>query len=832
MENFEITNTDEKCTGCGNRCSLRISTFSSGSHFISGNRCEKGALRFIGPTIIPELTKSEAEDIGSLDMFDYKYKRLFSYRPLPENEAPLGVIGIPRVLNIYEHYPFWYTFFTGLGFRVQLSRPTSSKTAETGLETLPSESICYPAKLAHGHILDLVQRGIKLIFYPSIPYEIKERQDHDNNYNCPVVTSYPEVIHNNLDELQENNVRFLHPFLPLHNRKRMLQRLKEELKSFRIPSSKLTMALDAAYQEVNKYKAEIRERGEKILEYIEKKGQRGIVLVGRPYHIDPEIHHGIPGMILSNGLAVLSEDSVAHLGADKIPLSVVNQWVFHSRLYAAADFVSKRPDLELVQLNSFGCGLDAVTTDQVQDILEKKGKIYSLLKIDEVKNLGAARIRIRSLKAAVREREKKERPISRKVREGNNERVLFTSQMRETHTILFPQMAPYHFQFMEAALQGMGFRAELPPQVGKEAVEAGLKYVNNDACYPSILTVGQVAAAFESRRYDPQTTAVLMSQTGGGCRATNYVSFTRRALREAGFPGVPVISLNNSDIEDTPGFSLSKPLLHRMMMATTYGDLFMKLLYATRPYEAVPGTAEAFYRKWSDACFASVRSGKMREFNRNIEGIVNDFDTLPLRDIVKPKVGIVGEILVKYHPEANNHLVELLEQEGTEVVVPEFAAFVQYCEYDRVANHKYLAGQRGDNLKGYLSIKYTEYYQRQYKKSLAASERFTPPASIYEMAKKAENILSTCNQTGEGWLLTAEMIELLEQGVNNIVCVQPFACLPNQITGKGMLKTLRRMYPGANIVPIDYDPGSSEVNQINRIKLMLSPLRPPQGGVL
>ncbi|MFC2155995.1 acyl-CoA dehydratase activase-related protein, partial [Acidobacteriota bacterium] len=678
----------------------------------------------------------------------------------------------------------------------------------------------YPAKLAHSHIFDLINRGIKTIFFPSIPHEIKERQDSDNIYNCPVVASYPEVININIDELRDKNITFLHPFLPINNEKRMVKRLCEELKKFNISSAEVRRAVKTAYRELENYKADIRKKGEEILHYLRKTGGRGIVLIGRPYHIDPEINHGIPDMIAANGLAVLSEDSVAHLANDQIPLSVVNQWVFHSRLYAAADFVSNRPELELVQLNSFGCGLDAVTTDQVQDILERRGKIYSLIKIDEIKNLGAARIRIRSLIAAVKERERK--GIGLREAAKPKERVVFTPEMKSAHTMLFPQMAPLHFPFIEAAFLAKGYRAELLPHVNGEAIDAGLKYVNNDACYPSIMVVGQVIAALESGKYDLDNTSIMITQTGGGCRATNYVGFTRRALRESGMGEIPVVSVNIAGMEKSPGFTLSPSLLHRMTMGIVYGDLFMNVLYATRPYEAVKGSANALYEKWSPVCMDSLYDGKVKDFNRNVRDIVSDFDTLSLTGEKKPKVGIVGEILVKYHLAANSYLIDLLEKEGTEVIVPEICAFLHYCAYDEVVNHKLLSATRRDKMKGSLFIRLIEYYQRQLKKSLAASKRFHPPESIYKLAQKAEAILSTGNQTGEGWLLTAEMIELLERGVNNIICVQPFACLPNQITGKGVLKGLRRMFPGANIVPIDYDPGSSEVNQLNRIKLMLS----------
>ena len=807
LNDFSTKTETKHCNLCGNHCQLTVNHFSDNRQYITGNRCERGAGIEVSENTLPNL-------------YDYKYNRVFDYPVLSRKEAPRGTIGIPRVLNIYEDYPFWVTFFTQLGYRVELSTRSSRKIYEMGMETIPSESVCYPAKLVHGHIEDLINRKVDKIFYPCIPYNTKEDQNANNHYNCPVVTSYPETIHVNVDHIKNKQTAYHHPFLPIDSPDRMKKRLFEELKSWGLNKDEIYGAVDNGYAALEKYKADVRQQGELAIQYLERHNIKGIILAGRPYHVDPEINHGIPELIKSYGFAVLSEDAVAHLDDVNRPLRVVDQWVYHTRLYAAATFASKRKDIELVQLNSFGCGLDAVTSDQVKEILEGTGKISTLIKIDEINNLGAIRIRVRSLIAAINERDK--RCFVPVEFTPAAERVIFTEEMRKTHTILVPQMSPIHFQFIEAALKPEGYNIEVLPSIDTGAIDEGLKYVNNDACYPSILVVGQMMNALNSGKYDLDKTALIITQTGGGCRATNYIAFIRQALKSAKMDHIPVISLNALGLESNPGFKITRPLLEKLVQSMLYGDLFMRVLYKTRPYEAVSGSANALYSDWVDKCKVSLMKGDKKTFNKNVKAIVADFDAIALNDIYKPKVGLVGEILVKFHPTANNNIVELIEKEGAEAVMPDLIDFFSYTAYNSVIKNKYLSGTMKARLTSEVLIGLIEFYRKPMVTALNNSNRFSGPKHIKELGRLAEPHLSLCNQTGEGWFLTAEMVELIHSGVDNIVCMQPFACLPNHITGKGMIKELKQSYPESNIVAIDYDPGASEVNQINRIKLMLA----------
>ncbi|MBD5470344.1 MAG: 2-hydroxyacyl-CoA dehydratase [Lachnospiraceae bacterium] len=807
INELQFTTSLVKCGGCTNSCRLTVNKFSDGRSYISGNRCERG------------LGKAKTEN-NVPNLFEYKLKRLFSYEPLSEAEAVRGTVGIPRVLNMYENYPFWFTFFTKLKYKVVLSPVSNRKIYEMGIESIPSESECYPAKLAHGHIEWLIKQNVDFIFYPALFYERNEFDEANNHYNCPIVTSYSENIKNNVEAIGRGEVVFKNPFMSFREPELILWSLIPEFPE--ISQDELKTAVYEAWNELDNVRQDMFRKGEEVIAYLEKNNARGIVLAGRPYHIDPEINHGIPELINSYGIAVLTEDSVSHLAKPERPLIVSDQWMYHSRLYAAASYVKTRDDLDLIQLNSFGCGLDAVTTDQVNDILTDSGKIYTCLKIDEVNNLGAARIRIRSLLSAIRVRE--QRKQKRTINSSRLNRVIFTKEMRKNYTILCPQMSPIHFDLLEPTFRMCGYNLVVLNNDNKGSVDMGLKYVNNDACYPSLLVVGQIMEAVLSGQYDTDNLAVVMSQTGGGCRATNYIGFIRRALAKAGYEHIPVISINLSKLESNPGFKLTPMLLLRAVYAVNFGDIFMRCVYRMRPYEAVPGSVNDVHQKWIKKCneFLGQKYLSYNVYKKMCREMIAEFDAIPILNIKKPRVGVVGEILVKFSPAANNNLVELLEHEGAEAVVPDLMDFMYYCFYNQLYKAEHLGTSKKGAAISRLGITAIQKLRKPMSDAFAASTHFIPPADIYETAKHAEEIVSIGNQTGEGWFLTGEMLELINTDTPNIVCAQPFGCLPNHVVGKGVIKELRHRHPEANIVAIDYDPGASEVNQLNRIKLMLS----------
>jgi predicted CoA-substrate-specific enzyme activase len=810
LSGFTCKMRNTRCKGCENRCLLNITVFSNGKTFISGNRCEN-------------VLQNKKVQSFAFNMFDYKYKRLFDYyKPLPLEKAPRGEIGIPRVLNMYENYPFWFAFFTKLGFRVVLSNQSSNALFNSGLDTVSSQTVCFPAKMVHGHIENLVEKGVKTIFYPCIPYEIEEFKDVANHYNCPIVGSYPEVIRLNMSVLEEKGIKFLQPFLPFDNIKRLIYRLAEEFKDFNITKKDLVFAILRARAALSLFKKDIRKQGAALIKEIKETGKPAIILAGRPYHIDPAVNHGVADLIASYGMIVLSEDSVAHLSGPLPKINFADQWMYHSRLYRAANLATRIESLELVQLNSFGCGLDAITTEQTEEILSKSGKIYTVLKIDEGSNLGAVKIRIRSLLASIKERK------GLKFKDNIFERTKFskfsefTKDMRNSYTILCPQMSPVHFRLAGSVMRKYGIKLEVLPEVSKADIEEGLRYVNNDACYPTIVVVGQLINALKSGRYDINKTALIISQTGGGCRATNYTGFLRKAAEKAGFKNVPVISLSVTDSSLNKSLGISFSMLKDALLVLLYGDLLMRLSNRMRPYEICSGQTDALVETWLMRLSDRIGKTLYFDFKRTVKKIIGDFDGIAVKKVKKPRIGVVGEILVKFHPYANNNLVSALEKEEAEVVVPDMTDFINYCILDNIYKHKYLAGSLKNKIMSFIASSYIERLRSVIRKVLKKSNHFYSYQTTRDLAKKASDIISVCNQTGEGWLLTAEMLELIEDGVKNIICVQPFGCLPNHITGKGVMKELKRRYSNINIISVDYDPGASEVNQINRIKLLMS----------
>lgn len=840
LDNFTTQKEFTRCGLCENNCALTVTIFNDGSKFVTGNRCERGAEK------VTKITFDRSNQKENL--VDYKYKKLFKFKALSKRDAVHGIIGIPRVLNMYENYPLWHTILTDLGFRVQLS-PKSDKTLfEKGIETIPSDTVCYPAKMVHGHIQSLIDRKVDAIFYPSVIYEQIENSKAPNHYNCPIVQSYPEVIEKNMDPIRNGEVAYFHPFVNLADHESVVLSLSKAFRVYDdITLEDIRRAVEHGYQALADFKQDLQDKADELLSTLATKGEKAIVLSGRPYHLDAEINHGIANIITQEGFHVLTEDMVA--GLEEVSgLRVVNQWVYHSRLYAAAKVVSKNPNLELVQLNSFGCGLDAVTTDQVEEIMCGHNKLYTVLKIDEGSNLGAIRIRLRSLKAAVEERDKKAQKAQLKqifnqapqfdsqAEETEPQEPVFTKDMKKTHTLLMPMLSPIHQNgLIEEAFKQAGYKVAVLPAMDRKAVDVGLKFVHNDACYPAIISIGQLIEALQSGEYDLEHTSVMMTQTGGGCRATNYIPLLRKALKDAGFAQVPVVSISmgNQGTEETPGWNLTYSFVKRLLISVLYGDLFERVLYRVRPYEAVPGSANALYDKWLEVARHNIKTGSYFEFNRNMKRIIKEFDTLETVDFgQKPRVGVVGEILVKYAPTANNDIVAIIEQEGGEAVVPDLIGFMNYSLFNQIWKADELNMSQKAKRFAKLGIDAINLLEKPMNKALEKSQRFEGIESIYDIAKGASKVISIGNHTGEGWFLTGEMIELLNNGVKNIVCLQPFGCLPNHIVGKGMVKELRRQYKGANIAPIDYDPGSSEVNQLNRIRLMMTTAKKMQKASL
>ena len=798
-----VKTTEFRCKSCNNHCLLTLHRFASGQKHVSGNRCDfalKGAEEKVGEHFI-----------------DKKCALLFNRTPLEADSAPRGTIGIPRVLNIYEHYPYWFELFTKLNFHVELSPYSDHYIAGLGIESIPSQSLCLPAKLAHGHVTWLAKKGVKEIWLPCVPKERTNFANVPGRFSCPVVGGYPEALKLNF-ECTHPESKLLTPFVDLNEAQTVIKAVHEAFPEIAV--AEIKEAVKSAENAQQTYQRQIRQMGEKCFRDHEISKAPLVVIASHPYHMDPFVNHGICTLIASMGVDIVTEDSIAHLAADTASLDVIDQWTFHSRLYRAAEMVRDKPWAELVQLVSFGCGLDAITSEQVRRIMEPAGKLYTMLKIDEGDTLGAARIRLRSLFAAVKDRkqiksETSEAPVRWYKKAGTK-----SVNAKAVKTIYVPQMAPIHFPILESALKSLGYRVKLLPKVSHEAIQLGLRYVNNDACYPAIVVIGQLLDTVLSKDFDRKTSALLLAQTCGPCRATNYSTLLKWALRDLDMDDLPVITISTHKITGTEHLPLGFKGINRIALGVLYGDLLQKLYLKVRAYEKIPGSAQKLLQKWQAAAIRDIDQGK-RALRANVQQIVSDFAAVETLDVKKPQVGIVGEILLKYHPQANLDILEALFAEGAEPRLGDISSFLLYCLYDPVFQAKAL---KGPKLQAFASSFLLDYFEslRKIANDALARAGFSTMPTLKEHLARLKSLMSPAQQAGEGWLLTAEMVEFLETGAENVLCLQPFACLPNHITGKGVMRVLRQMYPEANLCAIDFEAGTSHANFTNRLKLFMA----------
>ena len=758
--------------------------------------------------------------------------------------ATRGTIGIPRVLNMFEHYPFWHSLLTHLGFSVELSPLSSKEIASLGSQTIPSQSLCFPAKLTHGHLCYLAEHGIKRIFLPCVPRESSKERfvEGDDSYACPVVGGYPEALKLNLKSTYPDLELFT-PYVALENDGSIIAALQEIDPSLKKRAIK--RAIELARTDLAQYHKQVTKHAQQEILRARSENLPLIVLTGHPYHLDPLINHGIPALIASMGTVIVSEDAVAPMIQSHLKLDVVNQWAFHSRLYRAAQYVLEHEEAELVHLVSFGCGIDAITSEQVKKLLEHEHRLYTMLKIDEGDTLGAAKIRLRSLLCACADKRRHAQNSSAalattaiahqtttapstKAQSTNNESRTVQSlgealsqDTLKNRVLYMPQMAPIHFPIIASALADEGYQIKLLEEVSPHAIELGLKHINNDACYPAIVAIGQLLEPITQHQIDHQHSALLLAQTCGPCRATNYPALLKWALDDIHAQDIPVVTFQGSDLKDEKvHLKLGLSGLKRLIIALLYGDLLQALYLHCHTYEQVPGTALKLVEQYQQELKGKDLTSK-KVFSARVQQIVADFEQIPLRAERRPKVGIVGEILLKYHPTANNDLVEHIIAEGGEPVLGDITAFVLYCLHDVVYQAEHLGASKVKAFVSNLTLQHFEGYRQIIIKALTGTKFLNLP-TFEELLTAGQKLVSLGQQAGEGWLLTAEMVDFIEHGVSNILCVQPFACLPNHVTGKGMMRPLRELYPEANTCAIDFEAGSAQSNVLNRIKLFIT----------
>jgi predicted CoA-substrate-specific enzyme activase len=826
------------CKGCENHCFVTMYRFGGGRRYYSGNKCERVFNN-----------QGKGHDKGE-NIYREKYALLFDRAKQPSLASRPEVVAIPRVLNMFEEFPFWHTLFTRAGFEVMLSSDSTFKKYERTLGSVMSDNICFPAKLTHAHVKELDERLSDLpenrpgfIF---MPYVVFEHQDDDrtiNSYNCPIVTAYSDVIRSAMT-LQH---RVESPVINFRDEPLLRKQILAFLKKHGVDKHTAEAALAEALAAERQYTTQIKQRCEDILAQSRKEGKLTILLAGRPYHTDPLIQHQLADMIASLGVNVISDDIVR--ADEKTPAGdtcLVKQWAYMNRIIKSGQWCAEQPgDVHFVQMTSFGCGPDSFIQDEVRHILREHGKPYTLLKIDDVSNLGSLKLRVRSLIESLKGQHSEDEARSSVAGETSH-----TGDKADDEASLPPItrhiLAPYFTEYLTPLLPPIcrliGWDVEVLPPSDAESAEYGLKYANNEVCYPATLIVGDFVKALRSGKYDPEKVSVVMSQTGGQCRATNYAALIRRALDANGFKRVPLITLgvstsaeeedeNQSDALNVPWFRLA-PIITTMFL---YGDTISKLYHGAvcrlrkDAYHVGPqgatNEAELLRDKYLELASEPILRNSPKGLMDLIAQAAEDFDKI-VEDKEVPAVGIVGEIFLKFNPFAHQFLVRKIIAKGCEVVPPLLSPFFLQ-EFVNVIVSKHL-GLKCSNVPDFLvkSI-YSLIWRREKKINRLASRfrYFRPFTNIFDDAKEVNGVVSLAAQFGEGWLLPSDIIGFVRQGVNNVASLQPFGCIANHIVSKGVEKKLKKMYPQLNLVSLDFDSGVSAVNVTNRLLLFIDSIK-------
>lgn len=805
LSKAEYSVTSLHCRGCENQCTIARYRFGNDNVFFSGNRCEK---------VFSNKGKQSEHGLNA-----YEKKRSLLFDRDVELPRPLMTIGIPRCLNMYEEYPFWHTLLTECNIQVRLSELSNFFHYEQCAGKVMSDNICFPAKLVHSHIDSLQQMGVDRIFMPFVLYERPDRQ-MQNSYNCPVVSGYSQIIRS----VQEGAAPVDAPTISFKDRSALYGQCREYLASLGVDASTIRKALNKASAAQDDYEREIAAHNDHLLAEARRKGALAILLAGRPYHSDALIQHKVSEMIAAQGAYVLTDDLVR--GKD-VPISdahYLSQWAFTNRIMKSAKWVAgEKYDVQYMQLTSFGCGPDAFLTDEVGAVLRNGGKNLTLLKIDDVNNIGSLKLRVRSLleslSAGFRDSREKERQAA----------ILpaFTSRYAR-RKIIVPFFTPFISPLIPSLMRQAGYDVDILPVSDGASCEWGLRFSNNEVCYPATLIVGDIVKAFRSGAYDPDATCVAMTQTGGQCRASNYLSLIRKALIENGYNNTPVISITfDSGIDnEQPGFKVNwLRMLPLALAAVLYSDSMAKFYYASVIRERTPGEAERLRERYMEMAKGAIERNRPEELYSFISLAAEDFDRI-CREEEHPKVGIVGEIFLKFHPFAQKHVTEWLVGQGIEVVYPSLADFF----LQGFVNVK-------ENKRSRLGYKYMPEFvidmlykrvQRQLDKVNAAGKGFRyfiPFDNIFDKAEQARPAISLSAQFGEGWLIAGETAMLARQGVTHIVSLQPFGCIANHIVEKGIENKLRKLYSDINILSLDFDSSVSEVNITNRLLLFINDIK-------
>lgn len=803
------TDSQLQCHGCENNCLIKKYNFANGSTYFSGNKCEK-------------FFTNNGEDVKpGENIYEYKYKLLFD-RPVKEDAE--RTIGIPRCLNIYEDYPFWHALFTSCGLKVQLSDPSTFKNYEGGIHDVMSDNICFPAKLVHGHINNLVKKRVNRIFMPYVIYEHQDDKRQLNSYNCPVVSGYSDVI----KSVADTQIPIDSPPINFQDEKLLKKQIREYLSYIGFDRFTADKAFQAAVAAQKAYSDAIKAKNQEILQKSRDNKQLTILLAGRPYHTDPLIQHKLSESIAAMGINVINEDLLRDDSSVTIDDSyLVRQWAYINRISKAADWVARQDNsIHFMEMTSFGCGPDAFLQDEIRGILQRHGKALTLLKIDDVSNIGSLKLRVRSVVESIRyNRDAKQEP------DPFVDTPRFEKSMKD-YTILAPFFTPFISPLIPSVMKLVGYKVETLPESTVQSADLGLKFANNEVCYPATLVVGDFIRALQSGKYDPAHTAVAITQTGGQCRASNYFGLIKHALISAGFTETPVLSLATSKNikNDQPGFEVNWLKIAKITISTVlFSDCLSKFFNASVVRETVKGKALELRDKYLDLAKKEIEANSSSGLLKLLQAAAEEFNALAKPEVRLPQVGIVGEIYLKFNSFAHKNITTWLMDHSIEVMPPLLTPFFMQAFVNRVTNKRF--GLERHPVPNILVDFIYMWVTKQIKKFNDIGKNFqyfTPIEDIFELANDGKQIINMAAQFGEGWLLPAEIVNFAKSGIENVISLQPFGCIANHIISKGIEKKIKSLYPQMNLLSLDFDSGVSDVNVTNRLLLFVENIRAPQ----
>lgn len=807
LELQSYTSEIEICTGCENSCTVKKFVFSNGNTYYSGNNCEK---------IYSNRTESLQKGVNQ---HQGRYKLLFKRKTVLSTNPSL-IIGIPRALSMYEHYPFWHTLLTECNLKTVLSKSSTNKLYEKGIQSIMADNICFPAKLMHGHIMDLIQKKVDRILYPYTIFDTKETSKAHNSYNCPIVAGYSDVIKSSIDAKMNYGIPLDAPTASFKNEKLLYKSCKEYLTSLGIDKKIIKKAFEKALKVQQDYVLTLAVQNKRIVEDAKKNNRMVILLAGRPYHIDPLIQHKIGDAIADMGIDVITEN-ISLYRDDEVFKEVhsISQWAYPNRVLKAAHYVATTDEnIHFVLLTSFGCGPDAFIIDEINDILKRRGKGMTILKIDDVNNIGSLRLRIRSLVESLKFSGGERKIIPFKTL------PTFTKE-EKNRTILAPYFADSYSELLPALFQIMGYKLINLPPADTDTAEIGLKYANNDICYPATLVVGSIIKAMQSGSYKSDDIAIGITQTGGQCRASNYIALIKSALISAGYDNIPVISVafGKDMMNEQPGFKLKlRGNILIALFALLYTDCISKLYYASVVREKVKGVAKELRKKYIDLAIPYIVKRNTKGLKKLFKQAINEFDSVIEHKDNIPIIGVVGEIYVKYNSFSHKNVLEWLSSEGVEVVAPSmYNFFINSFVNNHINKYNHIQEI------GYpLFVTDTLYnivygFAKSFDKIGKSFRYYRPFADIFHDAKLASKIINLSANFGEGWLIPAELAGFAENKIYNAVSLQPFGCIANQVISKGIEKKLKKIYPQMNLLFLDFDGGTSEANIFNRLHFMV-----------